>query len=213
MSGLLTLKSYEIEKALSILKHGGVIGYPTETVYGLGGIATDARVVSRIQNIKRRNTDKPMLILIPHSSFLLLVAENIHEYVFSLMDNFWPGPLTLVFRARSGLPDGLIGGDGSIGIRVSSDPICQQLLTELNAPLISTSANPSNQPPARSAEMVQAYFKDQLDAILDGGKRNQNEPSTIIDVRFKPAQLIRNGSIKTSAIRQFIGDIIASENV
>ena len=203
----------EVKKAAALLKRGGVIGYPTETVYGLGGHAINAGVVSRIQRMKGREDNKPMLILIPDNTFILSVADSISEQAFVLMEQFWPGPLTLVFKAIDGLPTGLTGKDGGIGLRISSDPVCQELLTYFRAPIISTSANFFNHPPARSAEEVESYFKDHLDAILDGGERNLNAPSSVIDVRSRPAKLIRQGAIELSLIQSYIGEIVAPENV
>jgi len=213
MSGPLMLTMREIEKALSILKQGGVIAYPTETVYGLGSVATNARAVSRIQRLKGRWNHKPMLILIPDLSFLSLVAEGIPEYISPIIQKFWPGPLTLIFKATHGLPQALTGEDSSIGVRISSDPVCQKLLDYLKAPIVSTSANPSDQPPARSAEEVHAYFHNELDAVLDGGFRDTNAPSTVIDMRFRPAVLLRRGAIDVSDIQSFIGEIIVRETL
>jgi L-threonylcarbamoyladenylate synthase len=207
MSGPAIFFNHELDQASEIIQRGGVIGYPTETVYGLGGIATNPEVVTRIQRLKGRRSGHPMLILIPDSAYLSDVAEDIPEDATKMMHCFWPGPLTLIFQAKSIFPNGLTGKDGGIGIRVSSDPICRELFKFMKDPLISTSANPSDLPPARSAEAVRQYFKDRVDAVIDGGPRNRNAPSTVIDVRVRPARLIRRGSIKMSRIQSVVGEI------
>ncbi|MFC1568869.1 L-threonylcarbamoyladenylate synthase [bacterium] len=215
LSETLIVGEDKIEKAVDVLRRGGVIGYPTETVYGLGGMAINTKVISRIQSIKGRQFHKPMLILVPDEQFIsdLTDQEDIPDDVRLLMKHFWPGPLTLIFKAKNGLPKGLTSDDGGIGVRISSDPICQDLLERCRAPIISTSANPANQPPARTADDVRRYFKDHLDIILDGGVRNMNEPSTVIDVRSMPARLIRQGAIEVFLIKSTIGEIIVSENM
>ena len=205
----------EIRKAAEILKAGGVIGYPTETVYGLGGLARRADVVSRIRRLKGRQAGKPMLILIPDEASIASLSDSDHlsTDVQGLMKQFWPGPLTLVFKAKEGLPPNLTGGRDGIGIRVSSDPICQQLFRECPFPIISTSANPSGQSPARSAGEVERYFGDHLDMILDGGIRSQGMPSTVIDTRSIPMTLVREGAISISHIQSCIGDLRVPEKL
>lgn len=193
-----------IEAAAEMIRRQGVIGYPTETVYGLGGAATDP-VASRVQSLKRRER-KPMIILIPDSGSLSLFTQDIPEGVRPLIDACWPGPLTLVFHARTGSPGSLIGPDGGIAVRRSPDPVCQQLLSILGEAIISTSANPAGLPPARTAEQVREYFGSRLDGILDGGPRNSSEVSTVLDVQSRPFKLLREGAVSRSLLLSIAGE-------
>jgi L-threonylcarbamoyladenylate synthase len=193
-----------IEAAGEIIRRQGIIGYPTETVYGLGGAVLD-QVAERIQRIKKRDR-KPMLILIPDSDSLSLLVRGIGEGVWPLINAFWPGPLTLVFQARSGPPGQLIGPDGGIAVRRSPDPVCQQLLALVGQSIISTSANVSGHPPARTAQQVREYFGSQIDGVLDGGPRNTSEVSTVLDVRSCPFKLLREGAVSRSSLVDVAGD-------
>lgn len=198
----------ELHEAVRILNSGGVIAYPTETVYGLGCLISKPDAVSRIRDLKGRDDKKPMLILIPNETFLFPIVEFIHPKASLLMRQFWPGPLTLIFKIEEHLPEDLIGKDGGVGIRVSSDSICQELLSFSQAPLISTSANTSGKSPARSCDEVIEYFGNLLDGVIDGGVRNKTHPSTVLDVRSEPFRLIRPGAIPAEIIEKVIGEMI-----
>jgi L-threonylcarbamoyladenylate synthase len=206
----LTASEEDLYRAAEIIRRGGVIGYPTETVYGLGGLTTDARIISKIINLKGRGQGNPMLILVPDTAYVPLLVSGISENASLLMHRFWPGPLTLVFNSKAGLPVHLTGRDRSIGIRLSSDPVCRRLLAILECPIISTSANPSGEKPAHSAGEVAGYFRSGIDAVVDGGIRNRNIPSTVIDIRSTPARILRIGAVEASEIKQVIGDSLGS---
>jgi L-threonylcarbamoyladenylate synthase len=186
---------------------GGIIGYPTETVYGLGGDAENDEVIRQIQMLKDRDSSSPFLVLVSNRENVIPIVQTVPVKAEILMAAFWPGPLTLVFEASAVLPRSLIGDARRIGIRVSPDPVCRQLLEYLNKPLISTSANPSGFAPARSASEVAAYFAGRLGMILDGGKRLGNGVSTVLDVTLDPPRLIREGAIPKEAIIRTVGGI------
>jgi L-threonylcarbamoyladenylate synthase len=202
---VITLQNIEV--AAEIIRHRGIVGYPTETVYGLGG-AVLGPVAERIQRIKKREKrdEKPMLVLIPDFDSLSSFVRDIRDGVWPLINAFWPGPLTLVFQAKPGWPDQLIGPDGGIAVRRSPDPICQQLLALVGQAIISTSANLSGHPPARTAEQVREYFGSHIDGILDGGPRNTNEVSTVLDVRSCPFKLLREGAVSRKSLGSVTGD-------
>ena len=213
MQNVLNVSENNLMKVSELLKSNGVIGYPTETVYGLGCIPDDAEAVARIIRLKQRDDKHPMLILIPDQSFLSSIVYDVSEAAFQLMDRFWPGPLTLIFKAQTAFPASLTGPDGSIGLRISSDPVCQDLMMRVKKPIVSTSANPGGMAPARSASEVFRYFGSQIDIILDGGVRNRNRPSTVLDIRTTPAKLLRKGAVKSADIGQVIGAVIETDNL
>jgi len=198
---------------VSVVSEGGVIGYPTETIYGIGGDATSERVVQRVNGLKKRDVRHPMLVLVGRKSEIYRLAQRISDKAELLMDRLWPGPLTLVFDALPVLPKGVLSEEGRIGVRISSDPVCQALLKILGKPLISTSANPHGKKPARSAAEVQGYFGTSLDMIIDGGERLGRVPSTVLDVSTDPPRLVRKGAVKTTDIIKWIGEIHENASV
>ncbi|MBN1781269.1 threonylcarbamoyl-AMP synthase [bacterium] len=202
------LSADEIGSAVQLLKRGGVIGYPTETVYGVGGRATDADVVQRIRHLKGRPDQKPMLILLPDETAVRTVCRNISGSALMLMRHFWPGPLTLVLVPAEGFASVLPGLEKGIGVRISPDPVCRMLMEDFGEPLISTSANRTGEKPARSAEAVDQIFGPRLDAVIDGGPRNMNSPSTVLDVRSRPFRMLRQGAVGPDQIQKITGEHI-----
>jgi L-threonylcarbamoyladenylate synthase len=201
------------DRIAELFGRGGVIGYPTETVYGLGGDAANETAVHRLSELKGRGTRKQFLCLIYNRERLYPIVDRVSEKAEKLMDVFWPGPLTLIFPASEKLPELLRGRSGKIGIRVSSDPVCQKLTEKYSNPIVSTSANRSGLNPARSAKEVVAAFGDGLDIILDGGTRNRLNPSTVVDVVEDLPRVIRRGAISVEQIKKVIGDLFESETV
>jgi len=181
-----------------------VIGYPTETVYGLGGWGLSEKVYERISKLKKRSSEMPFLLLINSPASLEGLVTSVSRNAELLMRKFWPGPLTLIFKAAAQCPAHIREINGRIGLRVSSDPICSALLDRWQGPLISTSANPAGKPPARTAEEIYQYFNDDLDAVIDGGGRQANSVSTIVDVSGKAIKLIRKGAIDQRQIEETI---------
>ena len=196
-----------LDKVVERLNRGGIIGYPTETVYGLGGNAEDPGVIERIYRLKERDSQRPFLMLIAGQESIHPFVTNISRAAEILMNRFWPGPLTLVFDASPLLPESLIGKKGKVAVRVSSDPVCRVLLEKYQKPIISTSANPSGMEPARSAADVLEFFKGKIDLILDGGMRLTGIPSTILDISGETPRFIRKGSIQKETIESVMGDL------
>jgi L-threonylcarbamoyladenylate synthase len=193
---------------VDLLKNGGVIGYPTETVYGLGGDPTRADVIEKIHALKGISTEKSFLLLVGPGMDIRPYVADVPVTAARLMERFWPGPLTLVFRASSILPSSLTGETGTVALRYSPDPICNALSQVFGKPLISTSANRSGQPPARSAGEVLRYFPEEIDAVLDGGWRQAFSPSTIVDVTQLIPVLLREGPVDAEAIRSLTGSLV-----
>ncbi len=196
-----------IKEAASFLKKGGIIAYPTETFYGLGGDATKESVIQQIYRLKGRNPQKPLLILVSRMEEIYPLVLFVTPEAKIMMEHFWPGPLTLVFHSSPSLPKSLTGESGKVGIRISPDPICQVLLKYLEKPLVSTSANPAGKKPAQSASQVLEYFGEKLGMILDGGERKSTLPSTVVDVSEDLPKVIRKGVIDMKRIESLVGKI------
>lgn len=182
-----------------VLAEHGVVGIPTETYYGLAVRPADEAALRRLIELKGRPPDKPILVLIGHRNQLSELVGSIPPAAALLMDLFWPGPLTIVFPAASGLSPLLTAGTGTIGIRLSPVPQLRKLL-EQTGPLTGTSANRSAAPPLNNAAAVQRVLGAGLDLILDGGPTPGGLPSTMIDARDRP-HVLRAGALATDLLR------------
>jgi len=190
-----------IARAVQIMQAGGVIAYPTETFYGLGADAENEAALGKIFGIKGRDAGKPLPIIIGSREELAALTEEIPAAARLLMEEFWPGALTLVFRASPRLPSRLTAGTGKIGIRVSSHPLAALLAKSLAHPLTATSANPSGLPSCTRAEEVIRCLGDRIDAVLDGGETAGGAGSTILDVTVDPPILLRTGAIPPALLQ------------
>jgi len=188
-----------LEAANRLLCQNGVLAMPTESYYALGARAYDEEAVHRVCTIKGRRDHKPILVLISDRTQLTQLVTDIPPAAQVLMDRFWPGPLTLVFRAAPNLPDGLTQGTGTIGIR---QPVRSDLLRLLHhvGPLTGTSANRTGHSPMRTAEQVFAELGEDVDLILDGGETAGGLPSTLVDITGA-VRMVREGPVKGQVIR------------
>ena len=193
-----------INQAANIIKNGGLIAYPTETVYGLGADPHNAEAIQKIFIAKGRAEDKGIILLIRGVDDLSTLVHTVSPTAQILIEAFWPGPLTLVFRANRDLSSALLGGRDTIALRHSSSLVASRLLFALGGPLTSTSANRSAEPPARSACEVENALGDHLDLILDGGPSDTTLPSTLVDVSTDHAILLREGAIPAQKFRAHI---------
>lgn len=184
-----------IRESLIILKKGGVIVYPTESFYALGVLATDKIAVRRVYELKKRPAEKPLPVIVGDMTTLESIVEAIPPQARPLMERFWPGPLTLIFAARSTLPDSLTGGTGKVAIRIPGEGIALHIARAAKCPITSTSANPSASPPAQKSTEVTDYFGDKIDLLIDIGETPGGRPSTIVDVTVVPPKVIREGAI------------------
>jgi L-threonylcarbamoyladenylate synthase len=185
--------SAALKEAVRVLQAGGVVAYPTETSYGLGASIEHLEAMSRIYLIKRRDTALPLLVLIAEISWLDDLVQEIPDEAHRLMA-LWPGPLTLLFRARPGLPFHLVGPDGLIGARISSHSFAHGLVTALGRPLTATSANLHGLPACHDAQEVMAQLQNPApDLVVDGGRSSGGLPSTIVDVSVQPFRVVRKG--------------------
>jgi L-threonylcarbamoyladenylate synthase len=193
------------------LARGGLLGYPTETVYGLGS-AADPRSVARLSALKGRRAGKPFLLLVSSRAMAERAGLVFTPSADALAKAFWPGPLTLVLRGGEGrLPDTLRGPEGGFAVRHTSHRAVARLIALLDQPLTSTSANRPGQAPAAGAEQVVALFREAYDTgellVLDGGTLGNVPPSTIVDCTTRRTALIREGALPRDELRRAVGSL------
>jgi len=172
-----------------------VIAFPTETFYGLGTDAFNSRAVEKVFEIKQRSRTSPILVLVNSFSQASDLVENVPPQAWSFITSFWPGPLTLVFKASDKVPGILTAGTGKIGIRIPSDPLTRQLLKTVSIPLTATSANRSGEESPTTAQSVAQTLGDKVALILDAGPTPGGLPSTVVDVTTTPITILRKGQI------------------
>ncbi len=189
--------------------NGGLLAYPTETVYGLGS-AAEARSLRRLAALKGRQAGKPFLLLVASRAMAERAGLVFTPSANALAEAFWPGPLTLVLRGGEGkLPELLRGPEGGFAVRYTSHAAVARLITLLDQPLTSTSANRPGQAPAAGAEQIISLFKDVYDAgdllVLDGGTLGNVPPSTIVDCTSPQPALVREGALPRAELRRAVG--------
>jgi len=194
------LRNPQIDDAVAVLTSGGILAYPTETVYGLGADPYNPVAADRISALKGREAGKTFLALVASPEMAADLTRSPGPLAEALINAFWPGPLTLLLPAGPHCPRVLVSDDGFVGLRVSPDPICAALVTAFGKPLISTSANRSGDRPCRSAEAVQQSLGASVDFILDDGPRQTQAPSTLLRVDNGGYEIIRHGAITRDQI-------------
>ena len=188
--------------ASEVISSGGVIAFRTDTFYGLGVDPFNAAAVARLRELKGREDNKPILLLISDADQVeRLIATRSDQFKMAARE-FWPGPLTIVGSAVAGLLEEITAGTGTVGVRLPADKKVRELVRKCGGVLTATSANPAGHEPARSAEEVASYFTNVLDLIVDGGEVTATEPSTVLDVLASPPRIVREGAIPRSVIEQ-----------
>ena len=193
-----------IDEAVAMLKHGGVVAFPTETFYGLGADARNEAAVGKIFDIKGRDFKNPILVVIGDPDHLNAFAQEVPAEARRLMGRFWPGPLTIVFRASAPVPPMLTAGTAKIGIRLTSHPVARELARKLGGPLTATSANLSGAPECASAADVFSQLQGRVDGVIDGGETPGGKGSTIVDATVSPVKVLREGVIPSSLIQDIL---------
>jgi L-threonylcarbamoyladenylate synthase len=189
-----------VTEAARVLAGGGIVVYPTETLYGLGVDALNEAALRRLAELKVREAGKPIAVLIGDTRMLRDLVEEVPPQAATLMRRFWPGPLTIVFPARASLSPLLTGAEGGIGVRLSSHPIATALVRAVGRPVTAPSANPAGMPPPTTIEAARSYFGSRIDYYLDGGRLPGEPASTVVDVRGE-LRIIREGAIAGTDLR------------
>jgi L-threonylcarbamoyladenylate synthase len=190
------------QRVKAVTQRGEVVAIPTETYYGLGVDPFNPEAVDRLLAVKGREAGKPILVLIGSLGQLSLLAQSVPSAASSLIEAFWPGPLTILFPARSSLPRNLTAGTGMVGVRLSScRPLCE--LLQRIGPLTGTSANRTGAPPVQTPEAVQESLHDEVELIVDGGPTPGGLPSTVVEA-VGSLRIIREGAIKRAALESLL---------
>jgi L-threonylcarbamoyladenylate synthase len=185
------------------LLSGGLVAYPTESFYGLGAHINLDTALKKLFEIKSRASGHPVLILIPDKKAIEPYVSQISPVAERLMNAFWPGGLTIVFKATSLVSPLLTAGTGKIGIRLSSHPMATALSRATGSPITGTSANISGESPCRTAKGVIRSLGDKVDLVLDGGKTRGEKASTILDVTLNPPRILREGMISKEQLEPY----------
>jgi L-threonylcarbamoyladenylate synthase len=195
----------DIACGAEILKAGGLVAFPTETVYGLGANAADDRAVARIFEAKGRPADHPLIVHVSSAKLIEKWARDIPETAWKLAAAFWPGPLTLILKRSPGQADAASGGLDTIGLRVPGHPVAQALLAAFNGGIAAPSANRFGRISPTSAEHVLAELDGRIDAVIDGGVCSVGLESTILDLTGDRPRILRPGAVTADMLAQVIG--------
>jgi L-threonylcarbamoyladenylate synthase len=193
-----------IEVAVSYLKKGNVIAFPTDTFYALGADASNVEAYKKIFEIKKRRLTKPIILLADSIDMIKSFITGYNETIKKLSKAFFPGRLTMVFKAGFHAPGYLSSNEGKISFRIPDSILCRKIIKKLGAPITGTSANISGKEPAKSAEDILSYFKDNVPLILDGGSSEEKRPSTLLDVSTDPPKILRVGAIEPEKLRKVV---------
>lgn len=202
-----------IKEAGEILKNGGLVAFPTETVYGLGGDALKEDAARRIYSAKGRPSDNPLIVHIADIGALDELACEIPDSAYKLADAFWPGPLTMIFKKKDIVPYGTTGGLDTVAIRMPSHPVAHRLIKDSGVYIAAPSANLSGRPSPTRAEHVIEDMDGRIDMIIDGGAIEIGIESTIVDVTCEVPMILRPGYVTADMIKEVLGDVCFDETV
>ncbi|MBE5939480.1 MAG: threonylcarbamoyl-AMP synthase [Lachnospiraceae bacterium] len=196
-----------ISEAAEIIKNGGLVGFPTETVYGLGANGLDEDAAAKIYAAKGRPSDNPLILHISDEKELDDIVEYVPDMAVKLMDRFWPGPMTLVFKKKCTVPDGTTGGLSTVAVRMPEHEVALRLIEASGVPIAAPSANISGRPSPTKAEHVWEDMQGKIDMIIDGGQVEIGLESTIIDVTGEEPVILRPGYITSDMVKDIIGTV------
>ena len=195
-----------IVRAAEIIRNGGLVAVPTETVYGLAGNGLNEQAVHEIYEVKGRPAVKPLSLMVPDASAMKKYCENVPETAKYLASKFWPGPLTIVLKAKDIVPEIVRAGGETVGLRCPDHPMTLEALRLAELPFAAPSANPSGEPSPKNAEKVMEYFDGKIAAVIDGGECGIGLESTLISMAQKPYKILRQGALSYEAIADALVD-------
>ncbi len=191
--------------ASEIIIGGGVVAVPTETVYGLAANGLDVSAVEKVYAAKGRPEVKPVSLFVLNMKDAEKFCRDIPESAYKLAEKYWPGPLTMIFRRRSCVPDIITAGGENVGVRCPDNELTLELLRETDVPLTGTSANISGGSDSVNADQVKDCFGGKIECIIDGGVSEGGVPSTVIDMTKSPLRILREGAISRLELIDFLG--------
>jgi L-threonylcarbamoyladenylate synthase len=194
-----------IRKAAQLIKKGGLVVFPTSTFYGLGAHAFDSDAVDSVFRAKQRRPQEPILVLIASQADLAPLVQSVPAAARCLIKAFWPGGLSLVFRASDVLPPNLTGYTGKIGIRLAAHPVARALVKAVGSPITGTSANLSGKGGCTTVSELNHPIRSRVDLVLDAGGLGGGEGSTVVDVTQMPPEILRAGVVSAEKIAAVLG--------
>jgi L-threonylcarbamoyladenylate synthase len=197
----------KIKIAAQTIRDGGLVAFPTETVYGLGANALDERAVLRIFQAKNRPTDNPLIVHIANKEDVYLLAETVPSKAEILIDRFWPGPLTLLMPKSELVPAATTAGLATVAIRMPSHPIARALIAEADVPIAAPSANLAGRPSPTTAQHVWDDLSGKIEVLIDGGEVGFGVESTVLDLTADPPTVLRPGPVTVGELRQILGRV------
>jgi L-threonylcarbamoyladenylate synthase len=201
------IEIYKIREAAEIIKKGGLVAFPTETVYGLGANVFDEKAVKKIFQVKKRPFNDPIIVHIAKKNDIYKLTKEVPKIVKKLIDKFWPGPLTLILKKRKIIPKIVTAGLKTVAIRMPKNKIALSLIKEAKTPIAAPSANLFGKPSPTTAQHVKEDLLNKIDLIIDGGPTKIGLESTVLDLTTKPATLLRPGGITLEKLKKILGEI------
>ena len=190
--------------AANIIKKGGIVIFPTETVYGIGTNGLDENAVKRLYEIKRRSLNKPISLLVANIKMVNLIAKDITETEYKIMKNFFPGPLTIILKKRDIVPDIVTAGQDTVGVRIPRGEVARKLVELAEVPIAAPSANISGEPSGTNLQEIMKHFEGKVDYCIDGGNSELGLASTIVQVIDDNPIILRQGSISLEQINKIL---------
>lgn len=197
-----------IGTAPEIIRSGGLVAVPTETVYGLAGNGLDSAAVEKIYEVKGRPAVKPLSIMVPGREAMDFYCTDVPDSARKLADEFWPGPLTIVLSAKDIVPEIVRAGGKTVGLRCPACELTLEALRKSGVPFAAPSANPSGEPSPKSAGAVLEYFDGSIDAVIDGGECTLGVESTLIDMSCTPYRILRQGALSGETLSDALADMM-----
>ena len=201
------LNNEVIIEAGEILKRGGLVAFPTETVYGLGADALNEEAAQKIYAAKGRPSDNPLIVHITNMEDLLKITKNVSKEAFKVAEEYWPGPLTMIFEKNEKVPYGTTGGLNTVAVRMPSHEIARAVIDAGGGYIAAPSANTSGRPSPTVAEHVKEDMDGRIDMIVDGGDVEIGVESTILDMTVTPPMILRPGAVTREMLEDLIGEV------
>ena len=196
----------KLREPAQIIKKGGIVIFPTETVYGIGTNGLDENAIRKLYEVKQRPLNKPISLLVNNIEMVEKIAKNITEVEYKLMERFFPGPLTIILEKRDIIPDILTSNTNTIGIRMPSGEIAKKLIEFAGVPIATSSSNISGRPSGTNITDIKKDFEGKVDCFIDNGESELGIPSTVIRIIDNIPHILRQGAISEEEIRKVIAN-------
>ena len=207
------LTENDLDAAAAILRDGGLLGVPTETVYGLGADGLNGEAVGRIFAAKGRPQDNPLILHVPEAGWLERICRDVPAAAYRLAEKFWPGPLTMILPRREIVPEAVACGLDTVGVRCPNHPVALEIIRRAGVPVAAPSGNLSGRPSPTCAAHMLEDMEGRIDAIVDGGPCGVGVESTIVDLTEDPPRLLRPGGLPLEALEAVLGEVAVDKAV